>query len=124
MKRRYKEDEALEYEKATGETLSKDGTIPADTAENREKLKAFRKQKQTEKMSSSFAGDIESLSAKDPSELTAGETSRLAFARSVMTRDEGITNATEKKVKDSINAIVTGKQIGRASCRERVSSPV
>jgi hypothetical protein len=103
-KRRYKEDEALEYEKETGKTLAKDGTVPADTAENRAALKAFRDQKQTNKMSSAFASDIENLSGKDPSELTAAETSKLAFARSVMSRDEKIASATETKVKDSINA--------------------
>ena len=36
--------------------------------------------------------------------------------------DDGLASALESFIIDS--SIVTGKQIGRASCRERVSSPV
>ena len=48
-------------------------------------------------------------------------------ATSVQSNTDGITMAIKPEDSDKLNenvAIVTGKQIGRASCRERVSSPV
>jgi hypothetical protein len=82
---RTKEDEAYEYGKTNpGGALKMDGTTPADTPENREKLRNFRKERDNENQSTRLADVIARTSKQDPSTLSAKDAAELALAKIMM----------------------------------------
>ena len=106
---RTKEDEAYEYGKTNpGGALKMDGTTPADTPENREKLRNFRKERDNENQSTRLADVIARTSKQDPSTLSAKDAAELALAKIMM--KGGDMSKPNAGLESSIRSKVAGMQ--------------
>ena len=106
---RTQEDEAHEYGKTNpGGALKMDGTTPADTPENREKLRNFRKERDNENQSTRLADVIARTSKQDPSTLSAKDAAELALAKIMM--KGGDMSKPNKALETSIRTKVAKKQ--------------
>ena len=106
---RTKEDEAYEYGKTNpGGALKMDGATPADTPENREKLRNFRKERDNENQSTRLADVIARTSKQDPSTLSAKDAAELALAKIMM--KGGDMSKPNKELETRIRTKVAGMQ--------------
>ena len=106
---RTKEDEAYEYGKTNpGGALKMDGTTPADTPENREKLRNFRKERDNENQSTRLADVIARTSKQDPSTLSAKDAAELALAKIMM--KGGDMSKPNKELETRIRTKVADRQ--------------
>ena len=106
---RTQEDEAHEYGKTNpGGALKMDGTTPADTPENREKLRNFRKERDNERQAERLSDVITRTSKQDPSTLSAKDAAELALAKIMM--KGGDMSKPNKALETSIRTKVAKKQ--------------
>ena len=106
---RTQEDEAHEYGKTNpGGALKMDGTTPADTPENREKLRNFRKERDNENQSTRLADVIARTSKQDPSTLSAKDAAELALAKIMM--KGGDMSKPNKELETRIRTKVADRQ--------------